>query len=629
MGRPPVRDASAPRRLRVPSDSRGRRMLVVVVVLGLVFLATAAQLVRVQIVQGERYAALGAEQRDRTIDLLARRGRIYDREGAVLATSVDAATIYADPRAFRAGRTPDGTRRPPAEDPERAARLLAPVLDRDPGAIREELTSEGHFVYLARQQPWRVGEEVRALELDGVGVLTESTREYPAGDLASHVLGFTGIDGEGLEGLELAYDEVLRGRDGQLRVERAPGGLSIASGMRELVPARPGTDLVLTLDREIQSVAEDVARRVVGQHRALGAGIVVLEVDTGDVLAMANAPGYHPGRVERSEPAARRNRAVTDLYEPGSVQKAITAAAALEAGVVTPRTVLEVPDRYPVGGKTFTDSHPHETERMSFAEIIETSSNVGTIKVAERLGAQRLARALEEFGYGEPVGVDFPGEAGGLMLPVEQWWSTSLPTIAIGQGVAVTLLQAAHAYATIANDGVAVTPRLVRGTVGEDGRLDPAAAGDQRRILAGDTARQVQRMLHQVVVGQRGTGSRATVPGYTVAGKTGTARKPSTEGRGYSGDFVATFVGFGPVEDPRLVVAVMVDSPQPIWGGVVAAPAFSEVMEFALPHRGVPPDRASVTLEDALADARAARAEAARRDGPRDEGGERPRDAGT
>lgn len=604
------------RRPRLPEDRRGRRSLLLAVVLGLAFLLLAGRLVHVQILEGDRYAALGAEQRDRTIELPARRGRIYDREGDVLATSVDAATIYADPRAFRPGEGPDGARRPPAADAGRVARRLAPVLGREAAAIRRDLRRDAHFVYLARQRPWRVGEQVRDLDLPGVGVLTESTREYPAGDLAGQVLGATGIDGNGLEGLELGYDDVLSGRDGRLQVERAPGGLSIASGVRELVPAEPGTDLVLTLDREIQSAAEEVAARVHEEHDAAGVGIVVLDVGTGDVLAMANAPGYDPDRIDASEPAQRRNRVVTDVFEPGSVQKAVTAAAAVDAGVVEPDSALRVADRLTVAGKTFSDAHEHAPRSMTFAEIIETSSNVGTIRVAQRLGPERLAEALRRFGYGRPLGLGFPGEAAGLLAPVGDWWPTSLPTIAIGQGVAVTLLQAANAYATIANDGVAVTPRLVRGTVGDDGRLEPSPAGDQRRIISARSAGAVRQMLDRVVAGERGTGARAAVPGHRVAGKTGTARKPAADGRGYSDDFVASFVGFAPVDDPELVVAVMVDEPSPIWGGVVAAPAFSAVMETALAHRGVAPtgDGGSSVATD-LAEARRAGRQAADRPG--------------
>lgn len=556
----------------------------------LVFLAVGQRLVSVQVIHAAEYAALGEQQRARTITLPARRGRLYDREGEVLATSVDAATIYADPRAFRAQERPDGLIVPPAGDAAEVAAALAPLLGREPGHLEQRLRKDAHFVYLARQVDHEVGRRVAALALPGIGVLTEPARLAPGGALAAQVLGYTGIDGEGLAGLELVHDRLLSGRPGALALERAPGGLTIASGPRELSPPTPGTDLVLTIDREIQHVAERVALAAVEDHDAAAASVVVLEVGTGEVLAMANAPGFDANAAGEADPAQRRNRAVTDVFEPGSVQKAVTVAAALEEGVAQPDTGFVVADRLAWGRKTFSDDHRHPPEDMTVRDIIEQSSNVGTIMLADRLGAPRLSRHLEAFGYGEPLGLGFPGESGGAVLPVEQWSATSLPTIAIGQGVALTLLQGAHVYATIADDGRATQPRLLRGTVGEDGRLRPLAEPGRHRVISATTARRLREMLVQVVDGERGTGSRATVPGYRVAGKTGTARKPRTDARGYSGEYVASFIGFAPADDPRIVVAVMVDEPTPIYGGLVAAPAFSEVMRFALSHRRVAPN---------------------------------------
>lgn len=594
MSRQGSRSPSGPqvrrRPLGLPADRPGRRNLLVLVVFTVLFALVVGQLVRIQVVQAEEYADRGSAQRSSTIELPARRGRIYDREGAVLATSLDAATIYADPRAFKPTELPGGETAPAAADAQSAARRLAPLLGREPDELVAALTRDRHFVYLARQLDWERGQEIMALEIPGVGLLRESRREYPAGSIGAQLIGFTGIDGDGLHGLELEHDELLRGTPGELQRERAPSGLTIASGVREVLPPVPGTDLVLTIDREVQHVAEEVATGVLEEHAATGASIVVLEVETGDVLAMASAPIFDPDEPADGDRTAWRNRAVTDVFEPGSVQKAVTAAAAIEAGTVTPGTTMRVDDRITVGPKTFSDAHEHEPETMTFAEIIETSSNVGTIMVAQQLGEERLAAALDTFGYGRRLGIDYPGESPGLLPAVDQWWVTSLPTIAIGQGVAVTLLQAASAYGTIANDGVQVTPRLLRGTVGDDGRLSPADPAAETRVVSSETAHQVQDMLARVVGGERGTGARAAVPGYEVAGKTGTARKPNTDARGYGSSYVASFVGFAPAHDPEIVVAVMVDDPSPIWGGVVAAPAFAEVMEYALAQRHVAPD---------------------------------------
>ncbi|MTV26167.1 penicillin-binding protein 2 [Nitriliruptoraceae bacterium ZYF776] len=599
-----------------------RRLRWLLGIYGMVALIVVGQLVRIQVVDAPGYADLSVAQRARTVELAADRGRIYDREGDVLATTVQAATVYADPRLFRPSETPDGRPVPAAGDVDEAAAALAPLLEVSEAEVADRLERDTHFVYLARQLDHEVGEAIRELALPGIGVIAEPRRTYPSAGLASQVVGFTGIDGEGLQGLEARYDDLLRGRPGMLALERAPGGLAIASGMRELVPSEAGTDLVLTLDREVQHAAEAAAAAAVEEYEAAGASIIVLEVGSGDVLAMASAPSFDPEH--RGEVSAEnwRNRAVTDVFEPGSTQKALTIAAAIEEGLIGESSAMQVADDIHVGGKTFTDSSPHPTETWTLTEIMERSSNVGTIQVAQQLGPERLDAYLRSFGYGGPIGNGFPGEASGLLMPTDQWWGTSLPTIAIGQGVAVTLLQLANSYATLANDGVAVDPRLVRGTVGEDGRLTPAATPNERRVVSADTARQVNRMLGTVVSGEHGTGQRAAVDGFQVAGKTGTARKPSQDARGYSGEYVATFVGFAPVEDPQLVVAVMVDEPTPIYGGVVAAPVFSEVMEIALTSRRIAPDGAPRSLGEALeaaADARAAADEAARQEGPADD----------
>lgn len=594
QGRRPQGDRAAgrphPAPRRIPRDPFARRPLALLVVYALCFAAVASRLVSVQVVNADHWASLGEAQRARTIELPAQRGRIYDRNGDILATSVQAATIYADPRAYRPEER-NGRTVPPAADADTVAQQLAPVLGMEADAIEAKLRVDRHFVYLARQLDHAVGERIERMELPGIGVLRESKRTYPGGALASQVVGFTGIDGEGLAGLELEYDGLLSGQPGTLVLERAPGGLTIASAPRTLEPPVSGTDVVLTIDREIQHVAERAAQAAVEEHGAAGASVVVLEVGTGDVLAMASIPIFDPNQLEDSDAAARRNRAVTDMYEPGSVQKAVTVAAALEEGMVEPQTTFVVPDEIVVANRTFSDDHDHPAVPMTVSEIVEQSSNVGTIMLGQELGAQRLAKYLRAFGYGQRLGLNFPGESAGAFLPVDQWSRTSLPTISIGYGVALTLIHAANIYATVANDGVAIQPRLIRGTVGNDGRLSPTRPPSEHRVVSEATAEELRRMLARVVDGEHGTGSRAAIDGYSVGGKTGTARKALEGARGYSGDYIASFVGLAPVEDPRLVVAVMVDEPTPIYGGLVAAPVFREVMHFALAHRRVPPDR--------------------------------------
>ncbi|MFA9428942.1 peptidoglycan D,D-transpeptidase FtsI family protein [Egicoccus sp. AB-alg2] len=605
------RALGAPRVQRTARDVGTRRIRWLLLIYGLVFLLTFGQLVNIQVVQGSDYADRSVRQRARIVDLAATRGRIYDREGDVLATSVQSATVYADPRAYRPTETPDGQPVPAAGDSQAAAEELAPLLDLSVADVRDRLERDAHFVYLGRQLDWELGQRIRDLDLPGIGVLSEPKRVYPAGPLAGQIVGFTGIDGEGLQGLEAQYDRVLRGRPGMLAFEQAPGGLGITSGTRELSPSEPGTDLVLTLDRDIQYAAQQSAADVVEEFGAKGASVVVMDAKSFEVLAMASTPTFDPNDRGNTEPDTWRNRAVTDVFEPGSTQKALTIAAAVEEGIVDPDAVTPSSRGVRVGGKTFTDTHPYPGETWTVGDIMERSSNVGTIELAQELGPERLYDYLRAFGYGQSTGVGFPGESDGLLMSTENWWGTSLPTISIGQGVAVTLMQLATSYATLANDGVARTPKIVRGTVGEDGRLTPTASGGEQRVVSADTAAQVRAMLERVVSGEHGTGNRAAVPGYTAAGKTGTARKPSADSRGYSGEYIATFVGFAPVESPEIVVAVMVDEPRPFYGGLVAAPVFSEVMGAALSARRVVPDGGSRSLDDAIDEARLAAAEAA------------------
>jgi cell division protein FtsI (penicillin-binding protein 3) len=620
-GTPRRRRISAPRlQSRTAGEIGIRRIRWLLVVYALIVLVTVGKLVEIQVVNADTYADLGVRQRARTIDLAATRGRVYDRDGDVLATSIQAATIYGDPRVFRATTTPDGIHVPAAANADEVAEQIAPLMGLQAADVAERLERDAHFVYLGRQLDHEVGQEIAALGLPGVGVLQEPQRVYPSNGLAAQVVGFTGIDGEGLQGLEARYDTVLSGQPGMLVLERAPGGLDIASGVRELVPPEVGTDLVLTIDRDIQHVAERAALEAMEEHDAVGASVLVMEVATQEVLAMASVPGFDPNTRGEEDRSTWRNRAVTDVFEPGSTQKALTVAAAIEEGLVTSDTIMSVPDGIEVSGKRFTDAYSHPTETWSVSEVMERSSNVGTIEIAQQLGPERLESYLRDFGYGAQTGGAFPGESGGLLMPHENWWGTSLPTIAIGQGVAVTLLQAASSYATIANDGVAVTPQIVRGSVGEDGRLTPSAAGAERRVISPETAAQVRGMLEMAVAGENGTGARAMVDGYRVAGKTGTARKPAEGARGYSGEYISTFVGMAPAEDPRIVVAVMLDEPRPFYGGLVAAPVFSEVMEAALVARRVPPDGVGQGLREAMAVARLQAEERAQQEGPGTEG---------
>ncbi|MGM0817774.1 MAG: peptidoglycan D,D-transpeptidase FtsI family protein [Actinomycetota bacterium] len=560
----------------------GRRVGVFLLVYLLLTVAIGWRLVTVQVVAAEEYRAAAEQQATREVTLPAERGTIYDRGGEPLAISVPASTVYANPRLLDDAEI----------DPTYVAADLEPLLDIDLATLMERLTADSGFVYLGRQLPRAVGEQVAAMRLPGIGVVDEPRRRYPAGPLAAQVVGFAGLDGEGLSGLEAALEADLAGEPGLLRQERAPGGVEISASPRQVEPSVPGQDVVLTLDRPIQDAAERLLAEAVEEHDAIGASAVVLDVDSGEILAMASQPGYDPADIGQASAYERRNRAVTDVFEPGSVNKAITLAAAIEEGVVDPADTLEVPTTITVGGKAFSDATARAAGPLTVEEVMARSSNVGTIQIAERLDDDALLEHLGGFGLGAPSGADFPGESGGIVPALEGWSATTKPTIAIGQGVSGTLLQTAGVFQTIANGGERVEPRIVRGRV-DDGALVAAPDAPGHEAISAGTAEAVRDLLVAVV--EDGTGQAGAVPGYRVAGKTGTAQKASATSRGYEpGAYIATFAGFAPAEDPSVAIAVMVDEPEGEgYGGVVAAPLFADLMDVALARRRVTPTDAT------------------------------------
>jgi cell division protein FtsI (penicillin-binding protein 3) len=547
----------------------------------LITLAMGWRLIDIQVLSAPEYRERARSQTERDLQLPAERGKVYDRTGEPLALSLPTATIVANPRQIREAGA--------KVDVGEIARSLAQVLPEPADDIEAKLRGDRGFVYLARQEPHDIGTRVADLDLPGVQVLDEPRRTYPAGPLAAQTVGFAGTDNVGLSGLEKQYHTLLAGLPGRMIAQGAPQGLEISSAPRIGEPPVAGTDLVLTLDSEVQATAERMLAEGVTLHRAKGASAVVIDVKTNEILAMASLPSYSPTQIGQAPGYARRNRVVTDAYEPGSVSKAVTIAAALEEGVVSPRSRLRIGATHTVGGKTFTDSHA--TERATLAEIVRDSSNIGSIKLAQRLGPDRLHAYLTRFGYGRATALAFPGETDGLLADVEDWSGTSLPTIAIGHGVSASLLQVAQVYTTLARGGTSYAPVLVRGTVGSDGTLQRAAPGEHTRVVSERTARVLSRMLVDVV--DDGTGTAAAVPGYKVAGKTGTAQKPREGAPGYEpGAYVGSFVGFAPADRPEVVVAVSVDEPRRggYYGGTTAAPLFRDLMRFTLGHRRVPPN---------------------------------------
>ena len=553
----------------------------------LAFAGMGARLFFLQIVEAPAYAKLASSQRAAVITFPARRGTILARGGESLGISVDLQTVYADPSLVEA--------------PAREARRLAPVLDMGTRRIARLLrgTRPGsRFEYVARQIGPRKAAAVRRLDLPGIYLEAEPKRLYPNRRLASQVLGFVGTDGAGLAGIENQYESILRGRPGRMTLEQDPSGRPLPQADFSYDRPTAGRSLFLTIDKDIQYLTElalaDAARR----YGAQSGTAIVMAPGTGEVLAMANVPSFDPNSFAEAPQEAQRNRAVTDVFEPGSAYKIVAAAAALEERVVTPRTTFVVPDELPYADRVFHDSHWHETEEMTVAEIIEQSSNVGTIKIGLELGGERLDDYVRRFGFGTPTGLDFPGESGGIVLPRKDWSGSTIATVPIGQGIAVTAMQMASAYSTLANDGVWVEPQLLHATVDGEGRAHRSAPSDPRRVVSRRTARQMTKILTGVV--DEGTGIEAQIPGYEVAGKTGTAQKPLPTG-GYGNSYVATFAGYAPARDPQVAVIVVLDDPVPIWGGLTAAPTFRTITQFALRHLGVPPtgnaSRAAAEIE--------------------------------
>ncbi len=547
-------------------------------VTGVLLLAWAGvgfQLYRIQGPGAEAYAERGIDQRLRREDLAADRGTIFDRHGRELAVTVDALTVYANPREIT--------------QPDVQAALLGPMAGVDVSALAERLATDTGFVYVQRQLERPDAERIAAAEFPGVYFTKEPKRVYPAGSLAAHVLGLVRVDdNRGIEGLELEYDEVLAGKPGQLLVERDPDGRSIPQGEYRVVPAEPGADLVTTIDAEIQYATQRYLDDAVAGTGAAGGSAVVMDVKTGEIYALANSPGFDPNHRDDYDRETYRNRAVTDVYEPGSTQKLITVAAALDTGTVEPWDTFEIPDELVIDDKTYTDIGEHPPV-LTVTDIVTYSSNVGTILIQERLGNEAFHDYLQRFGLGAASGVDFPGEAGGVLRPVEEWCTTTCgASTAIGYRVSVTALQMAAAYGAIGNNGVWVRPHLVREIVDGDGARRPTMA-EKRPVVSATTAARMRLMLAGVVDG--GTGTAAAVDGYRAGGKTGTTKRYDPVLIYDHDDVVASFIGLAPIDDPRLVVAVVIDTPAGgEFGGQVAAPAFAEIMRASLHQLGVPPD---------------------------------------
>jgi cell division protein FtsI (penicillin-binding protein 3) len=557
----------------------GRRLVACSVLIIVVFGALAVRVAQLQVLSGNHYKNLALRQTVHTVPIAAQRGTIFDRDGRDLALSIELSSIYADPQLVT--------------DAIAYAGQLAPILGVDDELLEERLGNTDHeFEYLKRRVGDDVVDQVMALGLPGVGTVPEQTRQYPAGALASSLIGEIGGAKEfggpdvGLTGLEYQYEELLRGQNGEVVVERDQQGQEIPNTASHRVDARRGTDIVLTIDEPLQWETEQSLIDQVTATNAKGGMAVVIDVTNGDVLSLASIEGRDtPGPARPSGPT-EQTQPLTDLFEPGSTNKLITLATAIERGIVGPHTEIDVPSALYIGDAKYADVDAHGDVRMSVTDIVRTSSNIGTIKIAQHLSNEVLADALRRFGLGRPTSVDFPGQPAGLLLSPDEYYDTGLASTAIGYGVAVTAMQMLDVYVTIANNGVTRPPHLLAATIDPDGNREPAEVRNGRRVVSAATANQMTDMLTGVV--SAGTGACAAIPGYSVAGKTGTARK-AVEG-GYSSGTMASFIGYAPAKDPRLAAIVVLDEPTTEYGGLSAAPVFSDVMQFALTRNGVAPD---------------------------------------
>ncbi|MEU6573005.1 penicillin-binding protein 2 [Streptomyces sp. NPDC046805] len=611
QGGGPGRRPSAPRppaRRTLRLGSPRPRLRMVSLGLTLVLLAFVVRLLQVQAVDASAYAAKAEQNRYVVHTITAERGGITDRTGVALAISEDAYDITADPTMFthRMLGVDDG--------PEQAAALLAPILGQDQGALVRKLRPENkdaRYVRLAARQTPQVWKQIKDLKaalakkaqtdkatanvLAGVFSDPSSQRVYPGGDLAAGILGWVNADGKGAGGVEQQLDKELSGKNGEIRYAQS-GGREVPTVGSTEKPAVPGADVELTVDRDIQWAAQNAISDQVRKSKADRGYVIVQDTRTGEILAMANSPGFDPNDLSKADPTALGNAALQDAYEPGSTAKVMSMAAVLEENAATPLTRVVVPNRLHRGDRLFQDDIDHGTWNLTLNGVLAKSSNIGTILATGQLSKKQsevnkiLYSYLHRFGIGSYTGLDFPGETRGILAPADRWSTSQQYTIPFGQGFSINAMQAASVYSTIANGGVRVEPTLVRGTRGADGRFTPAPRPEKTRVVSAKTARALARMLESVVDDEQGTGNKARIPGYRVAGKTGTANRVDPATGKYRG-YTSSFAGFAPADKPRITVycAIQNATKGNYFGGQICGPIYKQVMEFALKTLQIPP----------------------------------------
>jgi cell division protein FtsI (penicillin-binding protein 3) len=574
-------------------QDRIRKIVAIAVV---IFLLFGLRLIEIQAIRASGYVKKAEVELSKSATLLAPRGTIYDINGVELARSISAMNIAVDQTVVN--------------DPAAAAQVVAPILNMTPSQLQPDLTGERRYVLIAKDitpETWRqVNQAIKDYNTqilktkDGIskrigGFVPERSfiRDYPSGKLTSSLIGITNDQGSGASGIESSLNSLLAGTNGKYIYANGRGNI-IPGSEQVSVEARSGTSVRLTIDRDVQWVAQNAISQAVASSRAESGTVIVMDPKTGAILAQASAPTFDPNISSTITLNKLRNPAVQEVYEPGSTGKVITVAAALQEGLVTPQSIFTIPYKMKVADEYFHDHEKHPTQRLTTTGLLAVSSNTGSIQIGQKLGKETLYNYLRKFGIGQSTNSKLPGESAGILHPVKEWSGTSLPTIAFGQGYSLTAMQSTSVFATIANDGVRVSPSILAGVVDESGKYTPAKENESVRVLSPQTASNMRAMMESVV-SSNGTAPAAAISGYRIAGKTGTANRFNTACKCYSG-YTASFIGFAPADQPKYVISVTIQDPKGMhWGGALAGPVFKKVMSFVLQSERVQPTTAPVT----------------------------------
>ena len=574
-------------------QDRIRKIVAIAIV---IFLLFGLRLIEIQAIRASGYVKKAEVELSKSATLLAPRGTIYDINGVELARSISAMNIAVDQTVVN--------------DPAAAAKVVAPILKMTPSQLQPDLTGERRYVLIAKDitpETWRqVNQAIKDYNTqilktkDGIGkriggFVPERSfiRDYPSGKLTSSLIGITNDQGSGASGIDSSLNSLLAGTNGKYIYANGRGNI-IPGSEQVSVEAKSGTSVRLTIDRDVQWVAQNAINQAVASSRAESGTVIVMDPKTGAILAQASAPTFDPNISSTITLNKLRNPAVQEVYEPGSTGKVITVAAALQEGLVTPQSIFTIPYKMKVADEYFHDHEKHPTQRLTTTGVLAVSSNTGSIQIGQKLGKDTLYNYLRKFGIGQSTNSKLPGESAGILHPVKEWSGTSLPTIAFGQGYSLTAMQATSVFATIANDGVRVSPSILAGVVDESGKYTPAKENESVRVLSSQTASNMRAMMESVV-SSNGTAPAAAISGYRIAGKTGTANRFNTACKCYSG-YTASFIGFAPADQPKYVISVTIQDPKGMhWGGALAGPVFKKVMSFVLQSERVQPTTAPVT----------------------------------